>query len=92
MSIQSEINRINNNVQSTLDTIAATGVEVGTGSDALPAAAAALANEKQDKLTGTQGQIVGFDENGNLVAQDASGAGGEGTIITLRSWTEDDMS
>ena len=46
MSIQSEINRINNNVQTTLNTIADTGVEVGTNSDALPAAAAALANEK----------------------------------------------
>lgn len=48
MSIQSEINRINNNVQSTLQTIADTGIEVGTNSDALPAAAAALANEKAD--------------------------------------------
>lgn len=46
MSIQSEIDRITNNVQSTLNTIADTGVAVGTGSDALPAAAAALANEK----------------------------------------------
>lgn len=46
MSIQSEIDRITNNVQTTLNTIADTGVAVGTGSDALPAAAAALANEK----------------------------------------------
>lgn len=46
MSVQSEIERISNNVQSTLNTIAETGVEVGQGSDALPAAAAALANEK----------------------------------------------
>lgn len=46
MSIQSEIERINNNVQTTLQTIADTGVEVGSNSDALPAAAAALANEK----------------------------------------------
>lgn len=46
MSVQSEIDRITNNVQTTLNTIADTGVEVGTGSDALPAAAAALANEK----------------------------------------------
>lgn len=51
MSIQSEIERINNNVQTTLSTIADTGVEVGSGSDALPAAAAALANEKQNKIT-----------------------------------------
>ena len=49
MGVQTEIDRINNNVQSTLNTIADTGVAVGTGSDALPAAAAALANEKADK-------------------------------------------
>lgn len=48
MSIQGEIDRITNNVQTTLNTIADTGVEVGAGSDALPAAAAALANEKAD--------------------------------------------
>lgn len=46
MSIQGEINRVKNNVQNTLQTIADTGVAVGTNSDALPAAAAALANEK----------------------------------------------
>jgi len=28
--------------------------------------------EKQDRLTGTQGQVLGFDEAGNAVAQDAS--------------------
>lgn len=46
MSVQSEIERITNKVQATLNTIADTGVAVGEGSDALPAAAAALANEK----------------------------------------------
>lgn len=76
MSIQSEIDRINNNVQTTLNTIAATGVDVGANSDALPAAAAALANEKQDKLTGSEGQIVIFDANGNPVAGDFEGGGG----------------
>ena len=51
MSIQSEITRISGNVQTTLDKIAATGVTVGAGSDALPAAAEALAASKQDKIT-----------------------------------------
>lgn len=51
MSIQSEITRISGNVQDTLDKIAATGVPVGEGSDALPAAAQALALTKQDKIT-----------------------------------------
>lgn len=71
MSIQSEIDRINSNVQSTLNTIADTGVSVGTNSDALPAAALSLVNEKQDKLTGTAGQVVGFDASGNAAAQEA---------------------
>ena len=64
MSIQSEIERINNNVQTTLNTIADTGVEVGSGSNALPAAAAALANEKQDKITAS-GLLKG---NGSAVS------------------------
>lgn len=67
MSISSEITRITNNVQNTIDTIEATGVTVpdGANSDNLPSLAAALANEKQNKLTGTAGQLVGFDVSGN---------------------------
>ena len=73
MSISSEITRISNNVQNTIDTIEATGVTVpeGANSDGLPSLAQALANTKQDKLTGAEGQIVGFDESGNAVAQEA---------------------
>ena len=72
MSIQSEIDRINSNVQSALNAVADTGVSVpeGANSDNLPAAVSALANEKQDKLTGAQGQIVGFGPGGKAVAQD----------------------
>ena len=75
MSVQSEIDRIKKNVNDTLKTISDTGVTVGAGRDSLPAAAAALANEKQDKLTGTQGQVVGFDSGGNAVPQDAPQSG-----------------
>ena len=75
MSVQSEIDRIKKNVNDTLKTISDTGVTVGAGSDSLPAAAAALANEKKDKLTGTQGQVVGFDSGGNAVPQDAPQSG-----------------
>lgn len=77
MSIQSEVERISTNVQNTLEAIRQTGVSVpeNATSDALPAAAAALANEKQDKLTGTQGQVVGFDGSGNAVAQAAPQGG-----------------
>lgn len=88
MSISSEIIRISNNVQNTIDTIGATGVVVpdGANSDNLPSLAAALANEKQDKLTGTQGQVVGFDESGNAVAQEAPSGlpdgGTEGQVLT----------
>ena len=77
MSIQSEVERISTNVQNTLEAIRQTGVSVpeNATSDALPAAAAALANEKQDKLTGSQGQVVGFDAEGNAVAQEAPQGG-----------------
>ena len=72
MSIQSEIDRINSNVQAALNAVADTGVSVpeNANSNDLPAAVLALANEKQDKLTGTQGQIVGFGPDGKAVAQD----------------------
>ena len=72
MSIQSEIDRINSNVPAALNAVADTGVSVpeGANSDNLPAAVSALANEKQDKLTGAQGQIVGFGPDGKAVAQD----------------------
>lgn len=77
MSIQSEVERISTNVQSALDTIRQTGVSVpeNATSDDLPAAATALSNEKQDKLTGSQGQVVGFDAEGNAVAQEAPQGG-----------------
>ena len=77
MSIQSEVERISQNVQNTLEAIRQTGVSVpeNATSDALPAAAASLANEKQDKLTGSQGQVVGFDAEGNAVAQAAPQTG-----------------
>ena len=73
MSVQNEIERINNNVQAALSAVADAGVSVpeNANSNDLPAAVLALANEKQDKLTGTQGQVVGFDAEGRPVAQDA---------------------
>lgn len=84
MSIQTEINRINKNVQDTLSAIAETGVEVGSGSDALPAAAAALANEKapvnhtQAASTITAGTFAG------QVAANASGQAA-GTMLLRNS-------
>lgn len=92
MSIQSEITRITNNVQDTIDVIGQTGVSVpaGANSDNLPSLAQALAGEKQDKLTGTQGQIVGFDADGNAVAQEApSGLPEGGTAGQVLTKTED---
>lgn len=73
MSIANEVSRISANVQNTIDAIKQTGVTVpeGANSDNLPALAQDLANEKQDKLTGTQGQVVGFDSSGNAIAQEA---------------------
>ena len=73
MSIQGEITRITNNVQDTIDVIEQTGVSVpaGANSDNLPSLAQALANEKQDKLTGIEGQFVGFNSSGAAVAVSA---------------------
>lgn len=75
MSIQSEVERLSANVQNTLEAIRQTGVSVPENAtcDALPAAAAALANEKQDKLTGASGQIVGFGEDGSAQPEDFPG-------------------
>lgn len=88
MSIQSEINRINSNVQSALNAVADTGVSVpeGANSDNLPAAVSALANEKQDKLTGAQGQIVGFGPDGLAVAQYAPKPKSVSVIFSASSW------
>lgn len=77
MSIQSEIERISGNVQDTISAIQQTGVSVpsGANSNNLPSLAEALANEKQNKLTGSEGQIVGFNSSGEAVAQNAPSSG-----------------
>lgn len=86
MSIQSEIDRISGNVQDTISAIRQTGVTVpeGANSDNLPSLAAALANEKQDKLTGASGQFVGFDSDGNAAAVAAPTAASIGAVPTSR--------
>lgn len=89
MSIQSEITRISGNVQTALDKIAATGVPVGEGSDALPAAAQALALTKQDKITVTgllkgSGSAVGAAVAGTdyMAPADVQGYIGRTTAVT----------
>ena len=87
MSIQSEINRINNNVQTTLNTIAETGVSVGSNSDALPDAAAALANEKEDKILKVAVTLLSsaWAEGEESFEQTVSVAGGTAnTLIALQ--------
>ena len=88
MSIQSEITRITNNVQDTIDVIEQTGVPVpaGANSDNLPSLAQALANEKQDKLTGTEGQFVGFDSSGAAVAVSAPTPVYRTVTLTTSAW------
>ena len=86
MSIQNEIDRIKKNVDDTLKAISDTGVKVGTGSDALPAAARALANEKQNKLTGTAGQLVGFDAFGNATPVAAPMPKTHKVTLTVAGW------
>ena len=86
MSIQSEITRINGNVQTTLDKIAATGVPVGEGSDALPAAAEALAASKQDKITASG--ILSGDGSGGItgVSTLPVSKGGTGKTSLTSGW------
>ena len=88
MSVQNEIERINNNVQAALSAVADTGVSVpeNANSNDLPAAVLALANEKQDKLTGTQGQIVGFGPDGKAVAQYAPKPKFVSVILPASGW------
>lgn len=88
MSIQSEITRITNNVQDTIDVIEQTGVSVpaGANSDNLPSLAQALANEKQDKLTGAEGQFVGFDSSGAAVAVSAPTPVYRTVTLTTSAW------
>lgn len=96
MSISSEITRITNNVQNTIDTIEATGVTVpdGANSDDLPSLAAALANEKQNKLTGTQGQVVGFDASGNAIATEPPSVSAVTFTVTLTAagWSDNSQT
>ena len=89
MSIQSEITRISNNVQNTIDVIEQTGVPVpaGANSDTLPSLAQTLANEKQDKLTGTEGQFVGFDSSGAAVAVSAPTPVYRTITLTTSGWS-----
>lgn len=86
MSIQSEITRISGNVQTTLDKIAATGVTVGEGSDALPAAAEALAASKQDKITASG--ILSGDGSGGItgVSTLPVSKGGTGKTSLTSGW------
>ena len=89
MSIQSEITRISNNVQNTIDVIEQTGVSVpaGANSDNLPSLAQALANEKQDKLTGIEGQFVGFNSSGAAVAVSAPTPVYRTITLTASAWS-----
>ena len=84
MSIQSEIDRIRGNVPDTISAIQQTGVTVPEGANIynLPSFAAALANEKQDRLTGTSGQFGGFDSGGNATAVAAPTAASIGALPT----------
>lgn len=55
-------------------------------------AAYTLAEGKQSKITGTAGQVVGFDASGNPVAQEAprsSTMGAASYALTASAWTED---
>ena len=74
---------------------AAQGVALKALVDAASTAAAnaqTTADGKQAKITGTAGQVVGFDASGNPVAQEAPQASGGRTILATigTAWTEND--
>lgn len=91
MSIASEVSRISQNVQNTISVIQQTGVPVPghPTSDNLPSLAEALANEKQNKLTGNQGQYVGFDSNGEAEAVDPPTITTTNKTVPTSAWSSD---
>lgn len=76
MSIETQVKRVTEASKDTLKTlITKMGVAVGDESiDQYPALAetAVAVSEKQDKLSGAAGQVVGFDSDGAAIAQDAN--------------------
>ena len=89
MSIQSEINRIKSNIDSALDTIEQTGVNVpvNANSDDLPDAVSALANEKQDKstaLTTSGGTLI----NGGTLTSQSDDQGEKTSILFAKNAIE----
>lgn len=84
------LTKLSSSTSSTSTTLAATPSAVKAAYD--------LANGKQDALTGVKGQVVGFDEAGNPIAQDAPEGGvtsfnGRTGTITPQSgdYTADDI-
>lgn len=69
-------NELLNGAGEAYDTLKELGDLIDNNTDALDALEI-VASGKQDKITGTAGQVVGFDADGNAVAQEApkSGAG-----------------
>lgn len=55
-------------------------------------AAAEVLEEKQDRLTGTRGQVVGFNKNGNAVAQEAGKSAYELAVDGGYSGTEEQFA
>ena len=61
--------------QQDAEAISYDGATSGLTAENVQAAIDEIDSEKQDKLTGTQGQVVGFDSSGNAVAQEAPQTG-----------------
>ena len=62
---------VNKPVSTAQATAIADAKKAGTDAQTKADSAYNLANGKQDKIAGTEGQIAGFDSNGDLVAKDA---------------------
>lgn len=96
VSVSDIVNNLTTNVANK-PLSAAQGVALKALADAASTAAAnakTTADSKQNKITGSAGQVVGFDASGNPVAQDAPNSGGGATAVsaTLKAsgWAQGD--
>lgn len=95
------INTAEENIAALFSSVTAAEQEITKNTSGLSAANTRISEveaSKQDKLHGTAGQVVGFDEDGNAVAQEGGSGtpGKDGTTFTpmvspegVLSWTND---
>ena len=90
----SDISTLSSSVATATEGIAKNATDISSANSAI----AGLSESKQNKLHGVEGQVVGFDENGDPIAQEGGSGtpGKDGTTFTpmvspegMLSWTND---